>query len=107
MKYELEILLKVFNIKGRNKRRASFESFTERDIKLLSEVVHNLLKGKVVLSSETKSRLKKRADWIRKFENRDLPIKRKINLILNHPTIYTQIFKILLPMAIEYFNRVE
>lgn len=104
MKDDLQILLKFFDIKSREKRKAAFLAFSKNDINILTEITYNLLSGKVTLSDNTKAKLKKRADWIRKFANKNLPLKRKIKLLINHPTVYTQVFRILLPMAIDYFQ---
>ena len=107
MKYDIQLLQKLFLIKSRDRRKAAFLSLTDKEIDILSEIVHNLLQGKVTLLEETKKKLKKKADWIRKFANKDLAKQRKRTLLFNHPTIYTFVFRVLLPMALDYFNLKE
>ena len=91
-------------IKQREKRKLSVSAFNSSDLLLLNEILYNLLHNSFQLSDKTKSLLKRYAKWIRKFVAYKSNTYRR-NVMVKHPTIFTKIFRTVLPLTKEYFQK--
>lgn len=79
---EIKNLKKIARLPIKCKKRKNLiKTLTPNVIKKISEVIHNLFKGRIKVSPRQLGKLQKHKRVLRKFKNRSLSVKRKRNLL--------------------------
>lgn len=102
----LNYLNHVFMIKQRDKRKLSISAFNSNDLHRLNEILYNVLHNSFQFTDDTRATLKKYANWIRKFVAYKSNVYRR-NALIKHPTIFTRIFRTVLPLTVKYFDKIN
>lgn len=94
----------IFSIKSLKTRKCLFETLNKEQLKLLSEILANVLNGNIEVEEKEKVRLRKHRKVIRSLSNIKLGYKVRRKLILKFPTIITKIFKLLIPLVHKFIE---
>ena len=100
----LSFLTHIFNIKSLKTRRNLFDTFTKNHLKLIAEILTNLLSGNLSIEKKDRDKLKKHKSLIRTLSNNKLGYKVRRKLLLKFPTIVTKIFRLLMPLVYKFLQ---
>mgnify|MGYP001554002254 CR=1 FL=1 len=96
---ELAFLTHIFKIKSLKTRRALLDTLTKNHLKLIAEILTNLLSGNIEVSKGEKEKLKKHKKLIRVLSSNKSGYKVRRKLLLKFPTVVTKIFRIIIPLV--------
>ena len=96
---ELALLSHIFKIKSLKTRRSLLDTLSKNHLKLIAEILTNLLSGTIVLNKGDKEKLKKHKKLIRVLSNNKTGYKVRRKLLLKFPTVVTKIFRLIIPLV--------